>query len=58
MNSKFMRLTCFSAALIFDALARHALMSFRFNNQPELCSGKRLRQVCARHPAHKMSFAS
>jgi hypothetical protein len=58
MKGKFMALPCFLAALIFNALARLTLMSFRFRNQPETSSGKRLRQVCAIHPAHKMSFAS
>ena len=47
MRGKFRLISCFSASLIFDALARRALMSFRFKNQPELRSGKRLRQVCA-----------
>jgi len=58
MNGKLMRHSCFSASLIFDALLDFALMSFRFHNQPEASSGKRLRQVCAIDPAHKMSFAS
>jgi ribosomal protein L37AE/L43A len=46
LRSSFMRL--------LDLL----LMSFRSKYQPGLCPGKRLRQVCAVSPAHKMSFAS
>jgi hypothetical protein len=48
----------YSASLILYALPRPALMSFRFQDQPELSSGKRLRQVCGVKRAHKMSFAS